>query len=134
MAEGLLRHLAGDRYESLSAGARPAGWVHPLAIEALAELGLDIASSRSKSILEFVPPRGTPPDLVISVCDAAARECPVFPGAVARLHWPFHDPIGAAGTKEEKMRVFRRVRDQIRTRLEEAIAAGEIDATLAARR
>lgn len=132
MAEGLLRHLAGDRYESLSAGAHPAGFVHPLAVDALGELGIDITSHDSKHILEFVPPQGTPPDLVISVCDSAARECPTFPGKVARVHWPFYDPIGAIGSKEQKMKVFRRIRDEIRRRLEEAIAAGEIEAALSA--
>jgi arsenate reductase len=132
MAEGLLRHLAGDRYESLSAGAHPAGFVHPLAIDALGELGIDITGSESKHILDFVPPRGDPPDLVISVCDSAARECPAFPGKVARMHWPFHDPIHATGSKEQKMKVFRRVRDEIRARLDEALAAGEIDAALPA--
>ena len=132
MAEGLLRHLAGDRYESLSAGAHPAGFVHALAVDALGELGIDIAGQESKHILEFVPPRGTPPDLVISVCDSAARECPAFPGKVARVHWPFYDPIVATGSKDQKMKVFRRVRDEILTRLEEALAAGEIEAALAA--
>jgi arsenate reductase len=132
MAEGLLRHLAGDRYESLSAGARPAGFVHPLAVAALGELGIDITGQESKHILEFVPPRGSPPDLVISVCDSAARECPAFPGKTARIHWPFFDPIVATGSREQKMKVFRRVRDEIRSRLEEAIAADEIKAALAA--
>jgi arsenate reductase (thioredoxin) len=132
MAEGLLRHIAGDRYESLSAGAHPAGFVHPLAVDALGELGIDITGQESKHILEFVPPRGTPPDLVISVCDSAARECPAFPGKVARVHWPFYDPIGATGSREQKLKVFRRIRDEIRERLDEAISAGEIDAAISA--
>ena len=118
MAEGLLRHLVGDRCESLSAGADPAGYVHPRAIEAMREIGIDISEQRSKSINEFLPPQGQPPDLVISVCDSAAGRCPTFPGQVERLHWPFEDPAHAEGTNEEKMAVFRRVRDEIRAAIE----------------
>lgn len=128
MAEGLLRHLAGERYESLSAGARPAGYVHPMAIEVMAEFDLDIADSQSKHIEDFLPANGTPPDLVISVCDSAAEECPVFPGKVERKHWPFDDPIHAEGSDDERRQAFRRVRDEIRSRLDEAIASGELDA------
>lgn len=128
MAEGLLRHLAGDRYECLSAGATPVGYVHPLAIEAMAEIGIDLSVHYSKGIRDFLPPRGVPPDLLVSVCDSAARECPTFPAPVARRHWPFHDPVTASGTEEERLRVFRRVRDQIRARLEEALRQGELDA------
>lgn len=126
MAEGLLRHLAGDRYECLSAGAHPAGWVHPLAIEALRELGIDASDQYSKHILEFLPPEGKAPDLVISVCDSAARECPSFPGKVDRLHWPFYDPIYARGSEAEKLVVFRQIRDQIRERIEAALRDGEL--------
>ena len=118
MAEALLRHLAGDRCESLSAGANPAGYVHPQAVEAMREIGIDISGHRSKSIDEFLPPQGQPPDLVISVCDSAARRCPTFPAPVERLHWPFDDPAHAEGTDEEKMAVFRRVRDEIRAAIE----------------
>jgi arsenate reductase len=107
--------------------------VHPLA-GPRRELGIDITGQESKHILEFVPPRGTPPDLVISVCDSAARECPAFPGKVARVHWPFYDPIGATGSREQKLKVFRRIRDEIRGRLEEAISAGEIDAAISSGR
>jgi arsenate reductase len=114
MAEGWLRHLAGDRAASLSAGSEPAGFVHPLAVRVMAERGIDIDSHRSKSIREFL---GAPPDVVVSVCDSAARDCPVFPGKVARLHWPFDDPAHAEGSEEEKLAVFRRVRDQIGARI-----------------
>ena len=123
MAEGLLRHVAGDCCESLSAGARPAGYVHPLAVEVMAEIGIDISRQRSKSIAEFLPPDGTPPDLIISVCSSADRDCPVFPAAVERLPMPFDDPAHATGTDAEKLSEFRRVRDEIRAQLERFVAA-----------
>jgi arsenate reductase (thioredoxin) len=119
MAEGLLRHLAGERYEALSAGSRPAGYVHPLAIEVLRELGIDVTGQESKSILRFVPPEGEPPDVVVSVCSTADGECPTFPGNVERVHVPFDDPAHAVGTEAERLAVFRRVRDEIRTMIEE---------------
>ena len=118
MAEGLLRLLGGDRFEALSAGANPAGYVHPRAIEAMAEIDVNIAAQASKHINEFLPPEGTPPDLIISVCSSAERECPVFPADVERWHWPFDDPAFVAGTEGQKMAEFRRVRDEIRTRLQ----------------
>ena len=118
MAEGLLRELGGHRFEALSAGSRPTGYVHPLAIHVMSELGIDIASFRSKSINEFLPPEGTPPDTIISVCSGAEKDCPVFPGMVERLHWPFDDPAHATGTDEEILSEFRRVRDEIRATLE----------------
>lgn len=118
MAEGLLRHLAGDRYEVLSAGSQPSGYVHPMAIAAMREISIDISGHRSKSIQEFVPPAGTPPDMVVSVCDSAAEECPTFPGMVERFHLPFDDPAHAEGTDAEKMAVFQRVRDEIKAALE----------------
>jgi arsenate reductase len=121
MAEGLLRQLGGDSVESLSAGAKPSGSVHPLAIEAMREIGIDISHQESKSINDFLPPSGNPPDLVISVCDSAARECPVFPGTVERKHWPFDDPANATGSDEEKLLVFRRVREEIQTVLEQRL-------------
>jgi arsenate reductase len=128
MAEGLLRLLAGDCYECLSAGAWPAGYVHPLAVAVMGELGVDISGQRSKHIDEFLPANGgTPPDVLISVCDSAAEECPTFPGRVRRLHWPFHDPIVEVGADRERIVVFRRVRDQIRARLAEAVEAGELE-------
>ncbi|MCL4114566.1 UNVERIFIED_CONTAM: hypothetical protein GTU68_061269 [Idotea baltica] len=123
MAEGFLRELAGDRFESLSAGAKPSGYVHPMAVTAMNDVGIDISAQVSKSINDFLPPNGTPPDLIISVCSAAEKECPIFPGAMERLHWPFFDPADATGTDEEKMAVFVRVRDEIRTRLETELIA-----------
>ncbi|QDT63317.1 arsenate reductase ArsC [Calycomorphotria hydatis] len=119
MGEGLLRHQFGDHFEALSAGSKPSGYVHPKAIEAMAELGIDISDYRSKSINEYVPPAGEQPDLVISVCDSAAEECPTFPGKVERIHIPFDDPAHAEGTEEEIMAVFRRVRDEIKAMVEE---------------
>lgn len=121
MAEGLLRELAGDRFEALSAGSKPAGYVHEGGIQAMSELGIDISDLRSKSINEFLPPEGTPPDLIISVCSGAEHDCPVFPGTVERLHWPFDDPAHAEGTDEEKLACFRRVRDEIRATLTERL-------------
>ena len=121
MAEGLLRFLAGDRFESLSAGSKPSGYVHPLAIEVMAEVDIDISGHRSKSIDEYLPPHGLPPDIVISVCDNAANECPTIPEKVERLHIAFEDPASAPGTVEEKLAVFRRVRDEIRETLQQAL-------------
>lgn len=118
MAEGLLREIGQGRIESLSAGANPAGYVHPLAVRAMSEIGIDISSQTSKHINDFLPPRGTPPDLIISVCSSAEKECPLFPGVVERWHWPFDDPYHAPGSDEEKMVEFRRVRDEIRSALE----------------
>lgn len=119
MAEGFLRHIAGDRYEVLSAGTRPAGYVHPLAEAVMRESGIDISGQWSKPVEEFLPPDGEPPDLVISVCDSAAQTCPAFPGEVERWHWPFEDPIWATGTIEQKLAVFRRIRDEIGRAVEE---------------
>lgn len=125
MAEGLLRAMAPEQFTSLSAGSKPAGYVHPMAVTAMAELNLDISDLTSKSIDTFLPPEGTPPDLIISVCSAAEKECPNFPGTMERLHWPFDDPAHAEGTDEEKMLVFRRVRDEIKAKLASYVA-GEI--------
>ena len=122
MAEGLLRHSAGDRFEVLSAGSHPAGFVHPLAIEALREIDIDITGQRSKSINEFLPSAGEPPDVIVSVCSAADNECPSFPGDVERIQLPFDDPIDVEGTHEEKMSRFREIRDQIKAALESQFA------------
>ncbi len=113
MAEGLLRDIAGDKFEVVSAGTI-ASFVRPQAIAAMAEIGIDISSHRSKCLDEFLE---TPFDYVITVCDNANETCPVFPGPAARIHWSFDDPAGADGTDEVKLQVFRRVRDEIRCRL-----------------
>ena len=124
MAEGLLRTMAPDRFEALSAGANPAGYVHPMAVQVMRELRIDISDLRSKHIDEFLPPHGTPPDLIVSVCSSAEKECPIFPGAVEREHWPFDDPAHAEGTEEQKLTEFRRVRDEIDTAIREKLKAG----------
>lgn len=125
MAEGWLRELAGNRFESLSAGAKPAGYIHPLAIRVMQEAGIDISRQSSKHIREFLPPTGTPPDLIISVCGNAEKECPLFPGPVERWHWPFDDPFHAEGTDDDRLAEFRRVRDEIRAKIVSGLVAGK---------
>ncbi len=117
MAEGFLRHLFGGRFEALSAGAKPAGYVHPRAVTVMAECGVDISTQVSKSINDFLPPKGTPPDVVIGVCSTADENCPVFPANVERWQWPFDDPFHATGSDEEQMAEFRRIRDEICDRI-----------------
>lgn len=123
MAEGILRHAAGGLLEVRSAGSRPAGHVHPMAIKAMAEIGIDIAAHRSKHLDGFLQQEV---ETVITVCSDADRACPVFPGQVNRHHWGFDDPAHAGGDEEQKMQVFRRVRDEIR-RVFEAYADGRRD-------
>jgi arsenate reductase len=113
MAEAWLRALAGDRYEVASAGTE-ATRVHPLAMTAMAEAGVDLEGHTSKTLDRFVGDRW---DWVITVCDAANEACPVFPGAVHRLHWSFDDPSRATGADDARLAMFRRVRDEIRTTL-----------------
>jgi arsenate reductase len=113
MAEGLLRQLAGDRFEASSAGTEVSS-VRPEAISVMAELGIDISGQRSKSVEAFV---GQHFSWVITVCDRAREVCPYFPGAEQTAHWGFDDPAEAQGTDEERLHVFRRVRDEIRDRL-----------------
>jgi len=113
MAEGLLRHLAGDRFEAASAGTHPAG-LNPGAVAVMQEIGIDISSHRSKRVDEYRDARF---DYVITVCDRAKEACPLFPAASSQLHWSFEDPAGAVGTIEERQRVFRRVRDEIAERI-----------------
>ena len=114
MAEALWNQRGGDKWQAASAGSKPAGYVHPLAITAMQEVGVDIRSARSKGTAEFT---GEKFDLVITVCDSARDACPSFPGAQQMLHWPFADPADASGTDEEKLVVFRAVRDQIAGRI-----------------
>jgi len=113
MAEGLLRHEGGERFEVFSAGTKPTH-VRPEAVAAMYEIGIDISHQRSKSVDEFV---GQPLDFVITVCDNANETCPVFPGNVKRLHWPFPDPAVVNGSDEERLAAFRRVRDRIHGRI-----------------
>ena len=113
MAEGLLRADAGDRFEVASAGVNPSH-VRPEAIEVMREVGIDISGHRSKSVDEFV---GQEFDYVITVCDNANEQCPIFPGKTERIHWSFEDPAAVQGDAEARLAVFRRVRDEIRARL-----------------
>jgi len=114
MAEGLLRHLASDRFEVLSAGTHPVG-VNTLAIEAMAEVGIDISGHHSKNVTGFL---GRPIEYVITVCDRAKESCPVFPGTYKFLSWSLDDPAAASGTHEDKLLVFRRIRDEITHHIE----------------
>lgn len=120
MAEGLLRHLGGDRFDVHSAGTR-ASFVRPEAIQAMAELGIDISGQRSKNVDEFA---GQNFDYVITVCDHANEVCPLFPGSTKRIHQSFEDPPApGVGTDAERLAVFRRVRDELRAWLTEFQAA-----------
>lgn len=110
LAEGVLRSVAGDLFEIASAGSIPAGYVHPMAIEVMREIGIDISGHRSKHLREFLD---RPIETVITVCGNADQVCPVFPGQVNRHHWPFEDPSHATGTEEEKRGLFRGVRNEI---------------------
>lgn len=121
MAEGLLRRQGGNRFQVFSAGTHPSV-VNPLAIEAMRELGIDIGQHRSKSVDDFANEKF---DYVITVCDNANENCPVFPGQAKRIHWSFDDPATALGSNEERLAVFRRVRDEIDARLSEFIARDE---------
>jgi arsenate reductase len=121
MAEGLLRHFAGDRFEVYSAGTE-ATYVRPEAIAAMAELGVDISGQESKTVDRYLSESF---DHVVTVCDDANEACPVFPGAKNRLHWSFRDPSRATGSDGERLEVFRRVRDEILGRIErELVPAG----------
>ncbi len=110
MAEGILRHVAGDLFEVHSAGAKPAGYVHPLAIEVLKEIGIDVSGHTSKHLDQFLD-AGI--QTIITVCGNANEACPVFPGKVTRYHWGFEDPPHAARPGEEAIEAFRRIRDEI---------------------
>jgi arsenate reductase len=113
MAEGLLRHDAGDRFEVESAGTKP-GHVRAEAIAVMKELGIDISGHRSKAVDEFA---GRSFDYVLTVCDNAKENCPIYPGHANRLHHNFEDPASAQGSEEERLSVFRRVRDEVRAYL-----------------
>lgn len=117
MAEGLLRHDAGDHFEVASAGVEPSH-VRPLEIKAMSEIGIDISGQRSKSVDEFQGHFG----YVIAVCDHANQQCPMFPGNTTRIHWSIEDPAAASGSEEEQLKVFRRIRDELREKLREFAA------------
>jgi arsenate reductase len=117
MAEGLLRALTEDRFEVHSAGTE-ATLVRPLAIRAMEEIGIDISGQESKTLERYL---GEPFDYVITVCDEANEACPFFPGAKNRLHWSLEDPSQAEGSEDERLAVFRRVRDEIGERIEQEL-------------
>lgn len=123
LAEGILRAAAGDLLNAQSAGSNPAGYVHPLAIQVMREIGIDLSTHHSKHMNEFLQ---QPVETVITVCGNADQACPMFPGQLNRYHWGFDDPAHVPGTDEEKLKTFRRVRDEIR-RVFEAYAAGRRD-------
>lgn len=115
MAEALWESLGAGEWQSESAGSKPSGYVHPLAIQAMDELDIDLKANTSKSLDQFTDQQF---DLVVTVCDKAKESCPVFTGATTTLHWPFDDPADAVGTDEEKMVCFRRVRDEIKEKIQ----------------
>lgn len=115
MAEGILRHLRGDKFEVESAGTRPSA-VNPTAIKVMAEIGIDISGHKSKPVEEF---QGMDFDFVITTCDGAKETCPVFPGKARHLHWGFNDPAAVRGSEEEILSAFRKVRDEIESMIQE---------------
>ncbi len=117
MAEGFLRTYGGGRYEAHSAGTRPST-LNPLAVEVMREIGIDISRQRSKNATEYL---GTHFPMIVTVCDNAREHCPIFPGPAVRQHWPFEDPADATGSPEERLAVFRKVRDEIRARIQDFI-------------
>lgn len=124
LAEGFLRAASKGAFHVASAGSKPAGYVHPLAIKAMAEAGIDISQHKSKHLSEFLNQQI---ETVITVCGNADQACPMFPGQANRHHWPFVDPAHATGTEEEQMKVFREVRDRIQ-QVFQAYADGRADA------
>ncbi|MEO6183209.1 MAG: arsenate reductase ArsC [Verrucomicrobiota bacterium] len=123
LAEGILRAKAGHLINVQSAGSKPSGYVHPLAIKVMAEIGIDISQHRSKHLVEFLTDNV---ETVITVCGNADQACPIFPGQVNRYHWGFFDPAKADGNEDEQLKVFRQVRDEIQ-RVFESYAAGRCD-------
>ncbi len=118
MAEAFLKSMAGDRYDVKSAGLEP-GVLNPLVVEVMAEVGIDIANNRTKSVFDLLK-KGESFDVVITVCDETSAEaCPVFPGPGRKIHWGFNDPGRIEGSREEKLEKIRVIRDSIRTRIRE---------------
>ena len=127
IAESLLKRIAPHRYEVFSAGSHPCGYVHPLTVEVMAEQNIDVYSHRSKSIREFLPPYGEPPDVIVSLCDYAARRCPPIPNEIATIHWPLFDPIVGGGNHAMRLALFRGVRNELEDLIEEAVEYGTLD-------
>ena len=124
MAEAFLQAAAKGRFQVASAGSKPAGYIHPVAVKVMREVGIDISANRSKHLSEFLD---RPVETVITVCGNADEACPIFPGQMNRYYWGFADPVQAPGAEDEKLDAFRQIRDQIRT-VFEAYAAGRGDA------
>lgn len=120
MAEGWLRHDLGELVEVASAGTHPAGYVHPMAIRAMAEVGVDISDHQSKHVEEL---KKRSWDLVVTVCDSAREECPIFPNASETVHMGFPDPVLVGGSEEARLAAFRQVRDAIRDQLVPQVAS-----------
>ena len=118
MAEGLLRYFAGNDYDVYSAGTKPAPEINPLAVEVMKEIGIDISKQFPKHVKDFINEKI---DFAITTCDNAKNSCPVFPGEAKYLHWGLEDPADAIGTKEERLKVFRKTRDLIYEKLQEFI-------------
>jgi arsenate reductase (thioredoxin) len=119
MAEGLANAFHGDKLEAVSAGSRPAGWVHPLAVRALADLGIDIQTAESKSADKFI---NEPFDVVVTVCDSAAQDCPHWPGAKRIEHWPIEDPSWGDDDPATRYGRFLHTRDDLASRIEQLVA------------
>lgn len=129
MAEGLLRHMAGDRFDVASAGTSPSS-LRPEAIQVMKEIGISLEGHRSKSVDEF---GGKPIDYVITVCDNAKESCPIFPARTRRMHWPFEDPPPPnEGTDQERLALFRTVRDRMKARFASELASGVFAQTVSA--
>jgi arsenate reductase (thioredoxin) len=123
MAEGYLRHVAGGKFEPLSAGIEPKG-LNPFAVEVMEEIGIDISRQHSKDVVSLL---GQHIPYVVTVCDNAKERCPIFPGTWKFLHWSFEDPAAAIGNRDEKLAVFRQVRNQIISQIDKAFVEGEVD-------
>lgn len=122
MAEGYLRHVAGDRFEAISAGIEPKG-LNPLAVQAMEEIGIDISRQTSKDVAKLL---GQSIPYVVTVCDNARERCPIFPRTYKFLHWSFDDPAAATGSPDERLAVFRRVRDEITKRIDEELVGPQV--------
>lgn len=120
MAEGLMRAYHGDAFDVFSAGSRPAGWVHPLAVRAMAEIGIDIGDQTSKSAEPFL---AQPFDVVVTVCDSAATDCPLWPGASRIEHWPIVDPSYGPDDPSTRPDRFAETRDELARRIDELVAS-----------
>lgn len=118
MAEGFLREMGRGRVEAASAGTRPKEGVHPLAVAVMAERGIDISGQRAKGL---APAMAARMDLVVTVCDRAATECPVFPAPIRTLHWPIDDPAAAPGDAAARLAAFRAARDEIEKRVRDLL-------------